>query len=208
MEPAQGFGINLPTDFGKIGYSLLIAPAFAFSNLRVRTMAIGFISALVMSLGLFPVNALAKKLLKEERFRRWSLLFYALSATMTYSMTYASEVLFIPVMVLLIYLIYQLLTDAWHGKKKILMLVVTVAGLAAGISGQGTGTCDTGGIGLIFCDRPPAGLETTERDGKGRRGTGQKADLEISSGTAFDGGRLYRDLPVFQCGNTVLSTGI
>ena len=76
--------------------------------------------------GLFPVNALAKKLLKEERFRRWSLLFYALSATMTYSMTYASEVLFIPVMVLLIYLIYQLLTDAWHGKKKILMLVVTV----------------------------------------------------------------------------------
>lgn len=117
---------NLPTDFGKIGYSLLIAPAFAFSNLRVRTMAIGFISALVMSLGLFPVNALAKKLLKEERFRRWSLLFYALSATMTYSMTYASEVLFIPVMVLLIYLIYQLLTDAWHGKKKILMLVVTV----------------------------------------------------------------------------------
>ena len=66
---------NLPTDFGKIGYSLLIAPAFAFSNLRVRTMAIGFISALVMSLGLFPVNALAKKLLKEERFRRWSLLF-------------------------------------------------------------------------------------------------------------------------------------
>ena len=117
---------NLPTDFGKIGYSLLIAPAFAFSNLRVRTMVIGFISALVMSLGLFPVNALAKKLLKEERFRRWSLLFYALSATMTYSMTYASEVLFIPVMVLLIYLIYQLLTDAWHGKKKILMLVVTV----------------------------------------------------------------------------------
>ena len=44
---------NLPTDFGKIGYSLLIAPAFAFSNLRVRTMVIGFISALVMSLGLF-----------------------------------------------------------------------------------------------------------------------------------------------------------
>ncbi len=117
---------NLPTDFGKIGYSLLIAPAFAFSNLRLRTMVIGFISALTMSMGLFPVNALAKKLLQEERFRRWSLLFYALSATMTYSMTYASEVLFIPVMVLLIYLIYQLLTDAWQGKKKLLMLGVTV----------------------------------------------------------------------------------
>ncbi len=122
----QVLAFNLPTDFGKIGYSLLIAPAFAISDLRVRTMVIGFISALVMSLGLFPVNALAKKLLKEERFRRWSLLFYALSATMTYSMTYASEVLFIPVMVFLIYLIYQLLTDAWQGKKKIRMSAVTI----------------------------------------------------------------------------------
>lgn len=148
-------------------------------------MVIGFISALVMSLGLFPVNALAKKLLKEERFRRWSLLFYALSATMTYSMTYASEVLFIPVMVLLIYLIYQLLTDAWHGKKKILMLVVTVLVWLLAYLVKELVLVIPVALVLYFVTDRLLGWRQPERDGKGRRGTGQKADLEISSGIGF-----------------------
>ena len=90
-------------------------------------MAIAVIGAVVMSLGIFPIYALAKNLLKEEKYRRWSVLFYALSATMTYTMTYVSEVLFVPVMVWLIYLLYGLLTGRWQGKKKIYRSILAIA---------------------------------------------------------------------------------
>ena len=122
----QVMAFHIPISFGKIGYSLLIAPAFAFSNVYMRTMAIAVINAVVMSLGVFPIYALAKRLLKEEKYRRWSVLFYALSATMTYTMTYVSEVVFVPVMVWLIYLLYGLLTGLWQGKKKIYRSILAV----------------------------------------------------------------------------------
>ncbi len=109
---------NLPSQFGKVAYAALIAPAFATSDLKLRTFLIAAICALVMSLGVFPIYALAKNILKEDRFVRWSVAFYALSSTMTYSMTYTSETLFVPAMVWLLYLIYLLLAGKVSGKKK------------------------------------------------------------------------------------------
>lgn len=113
---------GLPTDFGKIGYSILMAPVFALSDLHLRGVWISVISAVVMSLGIFPIYALAAEILENEKFRRWSAVFYTVSPTMTYSMTYTSEVLFIPLMVTLLYLLYLLLAKKVTGKKMWIVL--------------------------------------------------------------------------------------
>lgn len=118
---------NLPSDFGKVGYSILIAPAFAIESLRLRTYVIALISALLMSLGIFAVYDLARRLLTNERLRLFALILYALSSTMTYSMTYVSEILFVPVMLFLLDFLYVLLVEEAHGKKRVFLIAGCVA---------------------------------------------------------------------------------
>lgn len=117
---------NLPTDFGKIGYPLLIAPAFAFTDMRMRMSAIALINAVMVSLGMFPVYALAKKILKTGKWIWISVLLYLISSSLTYSMTFTSETLFIPLALLLLYLLYVFIAEDLSAKRRLALLAVVI----------------------------------------------------------------------------------
>ena len=68
------FGV--PSTFGRIGYALLIAPAFAFADVKVRGMVIALVNAILVSVGIFPVYGIAKRILKENRYIILSLALY------------------------------------------------------------------------------------------------------------------------------------
>ena len=119
---------NLPSNFGKIGYALLLAPLFSIGDIKVRMYAVAFVNSFVISLGVFPVYALAKRILQKNTCVILSVCFYAASSTMTYAMTYTSEVLFIPLMLWLVYLLYRLLTEEMSTRQKagLIALIVPV----------------------------------------------------------------------------------
>ena len=88
------------------------------------------------------------------------------------------------------------------------MLVVTVLVWAAGISGQGTGTCDTGGIGLIFVTDRLLGWRQRKGMEKDDVAPGKKQTWEfllalLLMAVACIGIYLFSN-----AGITVLSTGI
>ncbi|MBR1572276.1 MAG: hypothetical protein IJ655_06010 [Lachnospiraceae bacterium] len=98
---------NLATTFKKVGYSFFIAPAFALGNIHVRMSVIGFINSVLMSAGIFPVYGMARRFFKRNSFIWLSILFYMISPSMTYSMTFASENLYIPVSLVVLYVIVE-----------------------------------------------------------------------------------------------------
>lgn len=98
---------NLATTFKKVGYSFFIAPAFALENIHVRMSIIGLINSVLMSAGIFPVYGIARRFFKKNSFIWLSILFYMISPSMTYSMTFASENLYIPVSLVVLYVIVE-----------------------------------------------------------------------------------------------------
>ncbi|MBE5897112.1 MAG: hypothetical protein E7281_05045 [Lachnospiraceae bacterium] len=98
---------NLATTFKKVGYSFFIAPAFALENIHVRMSVIGLINSVLMSAGIFPVYGIARRFFKRNSFIWLSILFYMISPSMTYSMTFASENLYIPVSLVVLYVIVE-----------------------------------------------------------------------------------------------------
>ncbi len=98
---------NLATTFKKVGYSFFIAPAFALENIHVRMSVIGLINSMLMSAGIFPVYGMARRFFKRNSFKWLSILFYMISPSMTYSMTFASENLYIPVSLVVLYVIVE-----------------------------------------------------------------------------------------------------
>ena len=98
---------NLATTFKKVGYSFFIAPAFALENIHVRMSIIGLINSVLMSAGIFPVYGMARRFFKRNSFIWLSILFYIISPSMTYSMTFASENLYIPVSLVVLYVIVE-----------------------------------------------------------------------------------------------------
>lgn len=98
---------NLATTFKKVGYSFFIAPAFALENIHVRMSIIGLINSVLMSAGIFPAYGMARRFFKRNSFIWLSILFYIISPSMTYSMTFASENLYIPVSLVVLYVIVE-----------------------------------------------------------------------------------------------------
>ena len=119
---------NVPSTFAKVGYPWLIAPAFAIADIKLRGAVIALINSVTVSLGIFPIYGLAKRLLSRERHITFCLLLYVISPTMTYSMTYMSEVLYLPVALCLVYLFYRVLTEKNH-KKRVLLGVLMLPAL-------------------------------------------------------------------------------
>lgn len=109
---------NMPSSFSRVGYPLLLAPAFAFSSMRLRGMCIALINAILVSLGVFPAYHLAKKILKEKKHIFGAVGLYLISPMMTYSMTYMSENLYLPITMYFVYVCYLFL-ETKEKKKKI-----------------------------------------------------------------------------------------
>lgn len=119
---------NLVTSFKKVGYSFFIAPAFAIDDVHLRMSIIGLINSVLMSIGLFPVYGIAKRVLKENKLIWLSLLMYLISPSMTYTMTFASENLFIPVSLVVLYVIVEIASreNKWNSKENIGLIALGV----------------------------------------------------------------------------------
>ena len=111
---------QMPSNFARIGYCLLIAPAFALSGMKARGMVIALINAVLVSLGLFPVYGIARRVLKDRKDVILSLMLYMICPTLTYSMTYMSENLYLPVALFFVYACYRFFEEE-NKKKKIFM---------------------------------------------------------------------------------------
>lgn len=121
---------HMPSNFNKVGYSLLIAPIFAISNLKLRGVVLSIINSILISLGVFPIYGLSKHLLKNARYQYLSVVLYMISPTMTYSMTYMSEVLYVPLALTMVYLLCVIF-DTNRRKRRICLEGIFVILLAA-----------------------------------------------------------------------------
>lgn len=116
---ANGNGITLYngfTDYQKILYSICIAPAFLFNSLEIRFSAIFFINSVMMSAGVFAIYYLSCKFIKTKVLRYSVFFMYLILAHMTYTMTFMSENLWIPLSLLLLCLFYRLLVEPFNNK--------------------------------------------------------------------------------------------
>lgn len=100
--------------FQKLAYPLLLAPTFAITDLKIRGMLIALVNSVLMSLGSFPVYGLAKRILRKRKWVMFCVVLYLISPTMTYSMTYMSENLSVPLSLWFVYLVYRI----WEEKDK------------------------------------------------------------------------------------------
>lgn len=98
---------NMPSVFDKAAYPILIAPSFIFSDVKVQGMMIALINSLLMSLGIFPVYGLAKRILADYKCVLFCVVLYAICPTLTYSMTFMSENLSVPLSLFCIYFVYR-----------------------------------------------------------------------------------------------------
>ena len=114
---------NMPSTFEKIGYSLLIAPAFAFQSIKLRGAIIALINALLVSLGIFPVYGLARRMLTEQKHCMFCVVLYAIFPSLTYSMTYMSEVVYLPLALCTIYVVYRFFEETVT-KKRVVFAVI------------------------------------------------------------------------------------
>lgn len=103
---ATGRGLklfNAPVNFQKILYSLFLVPAFLVKDRRLTLHLIAFINAVLMSCGVFPVATLAKKVSGSRKWGVVCAVCYVFLAEMTYTSTFMSEVVYIPLGITLVY---------------------------------------------------------------------------------------------------------
>ena len=87
---------NLPNSFQKILYSVILIPAFLFENIEFMIQMISFINALLVSSGIVPVYFIAKRFLTKEIIVFPVCLVYVCSSDLSYTCTFMSENLFLP----------------------------------------------------------------------------------------------------------------
>ncbi len=133
----EGRGVSIyngDTNYHKVFYSLCLAPAFLFKNPHIISRIVQAINCVLMSLGVFPVYHLSKKMLKKPVTHVLMSVLYFMGADMVFTMTFMSEALFVPLALLLLCLYYDYainidLSDSM--KKHVLMNLIS--GVAATI---------------------------------------------------------------------------
>ena len=112
----------------------MIAPAFLFEDPKVISRAILLINSLLMSLGVFPTYYLANRVVKKPVLSFFMAMFYLMSADLTYTMTFMSEVLFLPMATTTLCLYYDavLNVDPDRPLKRYVFLSV-VSGIMVGL---------------------------------------------------------------------------
>lgn len=103
---AEGNGLaiyNSQSMYQKIFYSLLLAPAYLFSDRVVSIRIVTLINVCLMSSGIIPIWLIGKKLLSSVGLRLLVCAIYLMGSDMVYSITFMSENLYIPMAIWLIY---------------------------------------------------------------------------------------------------------
>ena len=94
---------NLPTNFQKILYPLFLSPAFFFENLASQQFCIAVIHSFLVASSIFPVFLIAKTLLKSNTNILIICTISIFMVDLAYSMTFMSEILFLPLSLWLFY---------------------------------------------------------------------------------------------------------
>lgn len=108
---ANGTGIsiyNAATDFQKILYSLFLVPACTTSNISTKISLIFLTNSILMSSGVFFVYYLSKHFIRDNIYKIAICFIYLLFGYMTYTMTFISENLWIPLSLCVICIFYKL----------------------------------------------------------------------------------------------------
>ena len=128
---SQGLGMSIngfSTFYQKIFYPLCITPAFWFKNIFVTITSISFINAFLVSSGLFPLYFLSKKILSEKKYIFLTLLVYVFFSDLAYSVTFMSEVAFLPLCLWLLLVFYNIVSSDENNRRKYFFLC-TIAGI-------------------------------------------------------------------------------
>lgn len=94
---------NLPTNFQKILYPLFLSPAFFFENIASQQFCIALIHSFLVASSIFPVFLIAKTLLKSNTNILIICSISIFMVDLAYSMTFMSEILFLPLSLWLFY---------------------------------------------------------------------------------------------------------
>lgn len=100
----------------KILYDVFIIPAFWFSSKLMQISAISFINAVLVSSGIFPVFILGKNVIKNNFYILLCILLYCFFSDLTFSQTFMSENLYLPLAMWGIVL-YEKLINSWLVNK-------------------------------------------------------------------------------------------
>lgn len=106
---AKGQGLRLhgmDSDFQKILYSICIVPAFWFQSTAQQIHVVAYINSLIMSSSIFPIYGLCRKFLKEDKEINRVLVFGLTFPTFVYTMYFMSEVVFLPLSLWVVYLVW------------------------------------------------------------------------------------------------------
>lgn len=120
---ASGNGIkiyNAHTNFSKILYSLLISPAFIVGDTLIWIKLIEFINALLVSLTIPVAYLFSRRIINGTWLRLLACVLCAILPDFVYSMTYMSEVAFLPMATMLLYLMFDLLDTKLELKRNII----------------------------------------------------------------------------------------
>lgn len=94
---------NYMSSFEKIAYPLVIAPLFAIEDGVLRVNAIALLNSALMMSCIFPVRLIVKELGVSRKYRYILLLITVVYPDMMYSVTFMSEVIYWPILLLFIY---------------------------------------------------------------------------------------------------------
>ena len=100
---------NMPSNFQKILYSIVICPLFAISDIALRIKMITLLNCILMGSGLFPVYFLAKRYLKEDRHILFVCILYSVFSDLSYCTGFMAENLFLSMALFAVYLVSKLI---------------------------------------------------------------------------------------------------
>lgn len=100
---------NQPTDYQKILYPLTLAPAFFLESRALQQHALAFINAFWVCLTIFPCFFIARLLLTKPRHIWGIALLSTILPDLSFSLSWMSEVLFLPLALCLFYLFLKCL---------------------------------------------------------------------------------------------------
>lgn len=114
---------NLPINFQKILYSVFLIPAFLFENREIQQHILAFINAFLITSCIFPIYWIAKQLLNNQKSILFICVFSLFLPDLTYSMTFMSENLFLPLSLLVFACFLKIILNKIPSSRYFLILV-------------------------------------------------------------------------------------
>jgi len=109
---------NAETDFQKILYSIVLAPFYLIKNSILRVKAISVFNSVLVSSSVFPAYLIVRKITDKKSVIVLSLIMLFMFPDMSYSMTFMSENLYLPMGLWQVYFSFRIL-DTENRKLKI-----------------------------------------------------------------------------------------